>query len=126
MLAGPAGGFGDVGVSLPDGLVPIPAPAWLDHALDPTRPESGQLTGRSILFNWGEDDGGWAVGVLGEPNTGKKFKVNGTIANFRAKYAADGKFASHVLSLTSYATSSSADEESWVAQRSGAPPCRVE
>ena len=113
LLAVPASGFGDVGIPLPDGLVPIPAPPWLENALDPSRPESGQLTGRSILFNWG-DEGGWAVGVLGEPNTSRRYKVDGAIANFRVKYASDGETASHVLSLTGYAADAGADEESWV------------
>ena len=94
-------GFGDVGIPLPQDLVPIGAPPWLENALDPTRPESGQLAGRSILFLW--PGSGWAVGVLGEPNTNKRYKVDGVTANFRATYACDGKTASHVLSLTSYA-----------------------
>jgi len=54
------------------------------------------------------------VGELGEPNTNKRYRVDGVAANFRVKYAVDGKMASHVLSLTGYATSASADEESWV------------
>ena len=83
------------------------------HINKPSRPESGQLAGRSILFNWG-DEGGWAVGTLGEPNTSKKFKVNGVVANFRATYAADKSTSSHLLSLTAYATSADAEEESWV------------
>ena len=54
------------------------------------------------------------MGTLGEPNTSKKFKVNGVVANFRATYAADKSTSSHVLSLTAYATSADAEEESWV------------
>ena len=54
------------------------------------------------------------MGVLGEPNTNRKYKVDGDVANFRATYAADGKAASHVLSLTCYATDATADEEMWV------------
>ena len=112
LLAAPATGFGNVGIQLPKGIVPIPAPPWLENALDPSRPEAGQLTGCSILFNW--PDGGWAVGVLGKPNMSKTFKVDGVIANFRAKYAVDGATASHVLSLTGYAADAGAEEDSWV------------
>ena len=54
------------------------------------------------------------MGVLGEPNTSKRYKVDGAIANFRVKYASDGETASHVLSLTGYAADAGADEESWV------------
>ena len=112
LLATRGGGFGDVGIALPQGLHPIHAPSWLENALDPSRPESGQLSGRSILFNW--EAGGWAVGVLGKPNTNKRYKVDGAVANFRAEYACDGQTASHVLSLTGYATDSGAGTESWV------------
>ena len=112
LLTARSGGFGDVGITLPQGLSPIAAPAWLENALDPSRPESGQLAGRSILFHWAE--GGWAVGVLDQPNTNKRYKVDGATANFRASYECDGKTASHVLSLTGYASDSDADTESWV------------
>ena len=112
LLAARGGGFGDVGIALPSGLEPILAPPWLENALDPSRPESGQLAGRSILFNW--EACGWAVGVLGQPNTNKRYKVEGVVANFRAEYACDGQTASHVLSLTNYASDSGAGTESWV------------
>ena len=112
LLKAPSSGFGDVGITLPDGLIPLPAPSWLENALDPSRPESGQLAGRPILFNWAGS--GWAVGELGQPNTNKRYRVEGATANFRAKYASDGSTASHVLSLTGYAADSGADEDSWV------------
>ena len=111
LLATRGGGFGDVGIALPQGLHPIPAPSWLENALDPSRPGSGQLAGRSILFNLGA--GGWAVGVLDKPNTNKRYKVDSVTANFRALYACDGQTASHVLSLTGYASDSGAGPESW-------------
>lgn len=112
LLAARGNGFGDVGIALPQGLVPMLAPAWLENALDPSRPESGQLAGCSILFHW--EKSGWAVGVLGDPNKNKRYKVDGVLANFRVRYACDGETASHVLSLTGYASDSGADPESWV------------
>ena len=65
-----------------------------------------------MLFKW--VDSGWAVGVLGKPNTSSRYKVDGVVANFRAKYDVDGKTASHVLSLTGYAADAGAEDESWV------------
>ena len=114
LLGGPRDdGWGDVCSKLEmHGLVPLPAPGWLEQALDPST-GSGQLTGRSILYNWGEAHG-WAVGVLGEPNTSRAFRVNGVIANFRIKYECDGKTASHILALTGYASDATAEEWSWV------------
>jgi hypothetical protein len=49
-----------------------------------------------------------------QPNTNKRYKVEGVVANFRAEYACDGQTASHVLSLTNYASDSGAGTESWV------------
>jgi hypothetical protein len=53
------------------------------------------------------------VGVLDQPNTDRRYKVDGATANFRALYACDGQTASHVLSLTGYASDSGAGPESW-------------
>jgi hypothetical protein len=86
--------------------------AFKAATLEVAAAESGQLAGRSILFNW--EACGWAVGVLGQPNTNKRYKVEGVVANFRAEYACDGQTASHVLSLTNYASDSGAGTESWV------------
>ena len=37
---------------------------WLDGALAVKHKSEDDLVGRKIRINWGEEDGGWAVGVV--------------------------------------------------------------
>ena len=93
-------------------MQPLAAPEWLPAALDADNPAGlQQLYGRQIIFNWGDGDGGWAVGAL-ECNV-KNCKINRKVANFVASYAVDDSKGPVNLTMDNYASSSNAPEEAW-------------
>jgi hypothetical protein len=110
--------FGNVGVELPDGMVPVEAPDWLEDATTNFEESGGRLKNKYILFNWGDStEPQWLVGKLGVPGRYKDF---GTEGNFKAFYSHDNEWAVHDLNIEEYATSATSDNESWVLL--GAPP----
>ena len=69
-------------------------------ALEPKNPAQEMLVGEFVLYNW--PSVGWCVGIVREDNTGRRFKMDGEVINFRIHYEIDDDTSSHVLSLATY------------------------
>jgi hypothetical protein len=93
------------GCELPDGLVPVQAPDWLEAACTADSSSASQLVGRFIIYKWPARVGGWQVGEVRSVNTDKSNMVGEMCANFIVHYECDQQDAQHFLRATAYAKS---------------------
>ena len=79
------------------------------------------LVGRSIVYKFEEQDGGWAFGTITEPLTDETHTeevteggLSGSVPlNFKVFYAADEETVEHLLTCDQYASSVTATPGSW-------------
>ena len=106
--------FGDPGCELPDGLVPVRAPDWLEAACTADSSSASQLVGMLIIYKWPARVGGWLVGEVRSVNTDKSNMVGEMCANFIVHYECDQQDAQHLLRATAYAKSEKSPVDAWV------------
>ena len=98
---------------VPDGFVAVPGFPFDVDVLVQSSGTASQLEDSRILYNWGED-GGWLMGVVERANKNRRYKDQGTPANFVVGYAGDGTETYHNLQLCNYTTDPASTKGSWL------------
>lgn len=101
-------------VEIPPGLRILPEPpAWVESALVDKSTTAADMLDNMIVYRWPARLGGWLVGKVTEINNDRTEMVDGAVGNFKVYYEADQETATHHLTLSRYAKSTRAVNDSW-------------